>query len=100
MKKLRSRRGETLVESLVSILIIALSSAMFATMVTTAVNINLKTETATAEFYEEFAAAEDTNATPESATITLNGIGISGSVQVDLYKADNGALASYRKGGS
>ena len=40
-KKLRSRRGETLVEILVAILIIALSAGLFATMYTASMRIDL-----------------------------------------------------------
>ncbi len=51
-KKAVSRRGETLAGILVAILIIAVSAALFATMYSASMNINLAARREDEEFYE------------------------------------------------
>lgn len=52
VNKLKSRKGETLVEILVGILIIALAAAMFASMYHAAGAIDLKAREADSKFYD------------------------------------------------
>lgn len=57
-KKLRSRRGETLVGILVAIFIIAISAALFATMYTASMKINLSAQEQDERFYEAVGTLE------------------------------------------
>lgn len=56
--KLRSRRGESLAEVLIAMLIIALSVLMLAAMVSAAGAINMRTRARDEQFYKELSAAE------------------------------------------
>ena len=76
--KLRARRGETLVETLVAILLLALSAAMLAIMVGAAMRINRETALASAMLYREISIAEEAGKT--------------GSVPVTLAVADEKVL--------
>lgn len=66
MKKLKQSRGETLVETLVSLLIAVLSFGILATSVVTAARINAKTRAADVSFRYE---AEDVR----TAAVQLTG---------------------------
>ncbi|MEI3383864.1 MAG: hypothetical protein V8R21_09835 [Dysosmobacter sp.] len=66
MNKLRNNRGETLVESLVSILIAVLAFGILATSVVTAEKINAKTRNTNVMF--QYAATSQ-----NSPTVTLTG---------------------------
>ncbi len=57
-QKLKSKRGESLVETLVAILILSLSSAMLAMMCSMAVKINRQASLANAILYREISIAE------------------------------------------
>lgn len=94
MKKILSKRGETLTEVLVSILIVALSAALLATMIMTATKINAGANEATEAFYQELTAAEAASGTPASGTVIVNGK----TVNVDYYRLDEDSLTAYRKG--
>lgn len=86
MKKLKDNRGETLVESLASILIAALAFALLATSVVTAGKINAKTRGTDVSFQY----AEET--LPQDAKITIRGSGLIPEQKegtVSLYE-DNG----------
>ncbi len=88
MKKLRSRRGETLVETLVSLLIVVLCLSFLATAIVTAARIN--------------AGARDTDVSvrygsgtsaPQTVAVTPRGIyaGDAGFTEtVTLHTTDNG----------
>ncbi len=91
MKKLLNKRGETLTESLIALLITVLSAAMFATMVTAAVNIGSKADAAVEEFYEELSAAE-AGSIPESGTLEVN----DRDFTVEYYRRGDGLLTAYR----
>ena len=56
--KLRSRRGESLAEVLVAMLIIALSVLLLAAMVSAAGAINMRTRARDEQFYKELSTAE------------------------------------------
>lgn len=87
MKKRRSKAGETLVETLASVLIAALAFALLSTAAVTAARINA-------------AAREDVSfrynaERKETVTVTAEGAGSgtsqkSGSEEVTLYTTDNG----------
>ena len=81
MKKLKDSRGETLVESLASILIAVLAFAVLATTVTTAEKINAQTRNTDVMFHY----AEQV--TKDDATVRLQGqSGKSGSGTAALYE--------------
>ena len=102
-QKLRSRRGETLVEILVAILIIALSAGMFAAMYTASMNINLSAQKQDEAFYEAVSTLEKME---ESDNTTTNPDGLlqyssdnhSESVKVEYLTQDG--LSVYHNGGN
>lgn len=100
--KLRSRRGESLAEVLVAMLIIALSVLLLAVMVTTAGSINMQTRRRDEQFYKDLSAAEtfgDYNGARAAAekTVLIAGTGtdydIHVSQKVTLHGSDR--LLSY-----
>lgn len=85
-KKLENQKGETLVETLVSILIITLTIAFLTTAAITAARINDKVRDTDVSFrYSEATPGE------QQQTLTLRGDGLTGTAQVQLYK-ENGFL--------
>lgn len=58
LRKLRSRRGETLTETLAATLVIALAILMMAGMVASAIRIDAGAREADEKFYEELSRAE------------------------------------------
>ena len=95
MKKLLCRRGETLTEALVSILVIALSAALLATMITVAATINRSASNAMGSYYAQITAAEGGNALTTPTLVTLTGTSVSGTVDVTYYGRDTDSLAAY-----
>ena len=78
MRKLRSRRGETLVETLVSLLIVVLVMAFLATSIVAATRVNAK--------------MRDADGISEPASLTVSsGRGTSSfTVPVEKYTTENG----------
>lgn len=70
-RKLRSQRGETLVEVLASILIASLSVAMLLGGVTVSVNLGKQADTADESFYDTLTSAE-TRQTPVTAGVSTS----------------------------
>ena len=97
MNKLRNNRGETLVESLVSILIAVLAFGILATSVVTAEKINAKTRNTDVMFRYATAPTEPTD--PKNPpTVTLTGKnGKTGSGDVTLYKSNGYYYYSHDK---
>jgi hypothetical protein len=100
MNKLRNNRGETLVESLVSILIAVLAFGILATSVVTAEKINAKTRNTDVMFRYATAPTEPTD--PKNPpTVTLTGKnGKSGSGTVSLYENNGYYYYSHDKAGA
>jgi len=69
--KLCSKRGETLVETLVSVLIVGLACLAFASMTVAASTINRSAKTADLAFYNELSAAEARSGTTD-ITVTMS----------------------------
>lgn len=69
-RRLSSRRGETLVETLASILIVAVSAAIFAGMIMSSSRLNTVAKEADDAFYAELSAAE-TQAATTSGTVSV-----------------------------
>ena len=71
IRKLKSRKGESLAEVLVAVLIVALSAAAFLSMVTASAGINRTTERKDTEFYKTMSKLEagtaDTTGTSETS---------------------------------
>lgn len=95
MRKLRSSKGETLAETLVAILIIALSAAFLCAMAANASKMIRNTDKAVAEVCEDISAAEKKSGSIDNATVKIG----EEEVGVKLYKNDkndkNGGIVSY-----
>ncbi len=96
-RRLSSRRGETLVETLASILIVALAAAIFASMVLSATRLNIAAADADEAFYAELSAAE-TRAWTSTGTVSVSWSSASQNFSVTLVGAD-GELRSYTDAG-
>lgn len=87
MKKLRSRRGETLVETLVSLLIVVLCLSFLATAVVTAARINASVrDTDVSVQYGGTSTRQTLTVTPKGAYTGDAGF----TAEVQLYTTDNG----------
>lgn len=64
MRKLRDRRGETLVETLCAVLVMALAVALLAAMLSASSRLDRKTDQAAGKLYQSFSGAE--KPTPET----------------------------------
>lgn len=93
MNKLRDNRGETLIESLVSVLIAVLAFAVLATSVVTAEKINAQTRNTNVMFRYD-------RATKQDKEIELKVAGKSGksdSDNVTLYESNGYYYYNYKK---
>ena len=96
MNKLRDNRGETLIESLVSVLIAVLAFVVLATSVVTAEKINAQTRNTDVMF--RYATAP-TNST-DPPTVTLNGKnGKNGTGMVSFYESNGYYYYTYNNAG-
>ena len=90
MNKLRDNRGETLIESLVSVLIAVLAFAVLATSVVTAEKINAQTRNTDVMFRYD-------GATKLDKEIKLQGADKSGTGDVMLYESNGYYYYNYKK---
>lgn len=101
MEKLRSHKGETLVEVLVSILVAGLSVLLLAGMISTASRFNGAARRADGRLYEELSAAEaqgpDSALGRAGAVLTVGGV--RDTISVTVYGLPDG-LCSYAEGGA
>ncbi len=97
IRKIRSKKGETLVEILVAILIIALSAALFATMYMASMKINTTAREADEKFYdavgklEEMIDSGDAESIQGNLTYTPTGENAEGggnTFEVDVFTKD------------
>lgn len=102
IEKLRSRRGETLVELLVSMAILTLSICFMVTMVMLSARFDEQARDEDKTFKEELEAAEDFNA-PPSGTAYVKFVLPAGTpdpglppIPVKIYSSADGELKSYR----
>lgn len=100
MAKLRSRAGETLVEILVALLIIALASILMVGMYSASTSIDKSARDQDKRLYESLSAVEGGTATKLTTIteITLDDTDTSGkdvTIKVDVY--EDGAFTAYRK---
>ena len=102
MNKLRDNRGETLIESLVSVLIAVLAFAVLATSVVTAEKINAQTRNTDVMFRYATEPTEPTDPTDptDPPRVTLSGEGSKrGTGTVSLYKSNGYYYYNYKKPG-
>lgn len=112
LNKLRSRAGESLVESLAAILIFTLASIVMYTMVTTAADINMTAKEADRANQEQMLIAEQGDVSSGSGTVSMT-VEVTAQdgttttvkiaeVPVDIYGGTDGTLYSYyaKEGGA
>ncbi len=97
-QKLRSRRGETLIESMAAILIFTMASIVLYSMVTTAGDINSTAKEMDREIQEQMVGIEKGDPTVveggAQVNISMNGTSLA-TVDVVVYGGKNGGLFAY-----
>lgn len=96
-KKLKSQRGETLIEALVAILVVVVSGLTLYFAVITAARVNAAASAADTLFHLETNAAEQQGSVASTGKITITGSGISKEADVS-YTGGAGQLTSYKLG--
>lgn len=95
MHKIREKRGETLVESLVSILIFTFASILMLTMISAGAEINRTAREADRTYFSQLLTAEMAEGPgTEKGTVLFTVNGAAEAVTVDVYREDSG-LYSY-----
>jgi len=98
-RRLKDRRGETLVEALASILIFTFSSILLLSMISSAARINATAKEADGKWAEQLNAAEsggDSEMTTARVTLHVNGSVLSSwEVYVAQQKGEPTALYAY-----
>lgn len=99
-KKLKSKAGESLVESMAAILVFTLASIIMMTMVSAAADINTTAKDHDRDFQAQMVVVErgDVNQdTHSSGNVTFHfGDGsVTETIKVDVFKADGGELYAY-----
>lgn len=97
MKKLRNKRGETLIEALAAILIFTLATVALFSLITTATDLNRYAKESDAKTQEQLVAAEQGASNGQSGTVTLTLTSSSEEkgVQVTVYGDRDGGLYAY-----
>lgn len=90
----RASKGETLVETLVAIVIITFSAIILVNMTIASTNINRKVESSDTNFRDELAAAEGLQ-NPAKGQITVKSESRTYKYSVEYYGKEDG-LRSYR----
>jgi len=98
LQKLNSSQGESLMETLTSILIICLAGALFATMAMASSRMNASARSTDVSFYEGFSEAEAHVVSGTSGSVTVAWSGGSQSYSVD-YAGDSLRSFSVAGGG-
>lgn len=95
-KKLRSSKGETLIETIVAVFIIAISSAVFATMVISSNELNKAALNFDKSFYTELSAAETHTGNIASTVLVSWTDGSASSQTFNITKTgSDGQFSSY-----
>lgn len=98
--KLKSQRGETLVELMASILISTLSVGLLLGAVAVSANLNRQAENADETFYGALTAAESRAGAPRSGTVTVAETGGSSvTLDIDVYGGDGLWSYAWKAGG-
>lgn len=100
LNKLRSRAGESLVESLAAILIFTMASIGMFSMVTAAADINQTAKEADRRNQEQMLIAEQGEGTGASGTVTMTLVSGENTINVivadvDIYGTEGGLYAYY-----
>lgn len=96
MKRIRSKKGETLIESLASILIFTLASIILLTLVSAANDLNRTAKETDRTFFVQMIEAEMAEGNEKTAgTVTFTLSGTSEKVAVDVYGLETGLYAYY-----
>lgn len=100
LKKLRSRAGESLVESLAAILIFTMASIGMFSMVTAAADINQTAKEADRTSQEQMLIAEQGEGSSTSGTVTMTLVSGDDTINVivadvDIYGTEGGLFAYY-----
>lgn len=98
MGKFRDRRGETLVETLCAVLVLALGVALLATMISASSRLDQKTDQAAADLYQSFSGAEKMTPGADSTEGTVSvqvGDGTAKTIPARFY-GDSDQVVSYR----
>ena len=101
MNKLRNRKGESLIEMLVAILIFTLASVVLYSMITTATDMNAQARQKDDSNQEQMVALEMRSGTPKNGTVSIKVTSVNGTVKtmgpvrVLLYGEANGLYAYY-----
>ncbi len=100
MRKLKNCAGETLIETLISILIVTLASVVLVQMVITGCQIDVESGKADKMFSSALAAAEGEKTSRGSGTVTIGGADGEYTVPVEYYGGGTGdrSLTSYSAG--
>ena len=100
VKRLRSKAGESLIESMAAILIFTLASIMMYTMITAANDINKRVKDAEEKYSQQMIAAEMAEDTSIKSIVTfiING-SPADDVDVEIYGDTSGIYAYYPKEG-
>ncbi len=99
IKKLRERSGETLVETLVAMLVIAFASLLLASMVSASGSIDISVREKDGDFYRGLSAAElkdGAETVADGKVIITYENDTTETYDVNAYKGDG--LYSYKKG--
>lgn len=102
LNKLRSKAGESLIESLAAILIFTLASVGMFSMVTAAARINETAKATDREYQTQMTYAEQGETAGESGVVTMTltrGTEIINVIvaDVDLYGTEGGLFAYYKQ---
>lgn len=99
LRRLRSRAGESLIESMAAILIFTMGSIILLSMVSTAADINTTAKQADESYNRQIVAAElaDTdNQVGGKVTVTINGdTNLTDNVTVFIYRDTSSADSLY-----
>lgn len=98
-RKLRSRRGETLIESLVALLLVSIASVALIAMVTSASRMNKAANQLDSGLYAAVSAAEvrQDNEDKEDGTVTVTVDGDSVTKDVTFYGSGDASIFSYQQ---
>lgn len=93
MKKIRNSKGETLIETLVAIIILTVSAMLLAEVSASSIRINKQTGKIDTKYRDQLAVVENRE-NPEPGEVTITNGGTTYTYQVEYY-GDQVGLTSY-----
>lgn len=98
LRKLKSRKGESLIESLAAILIFTMASIAMYSMVTAAADINITVKDVEKEYNQQLLVAEQGENSSGEGTVTMVMDGHTlATVPVEIYGAEGELFSYYAK---